>query len=636
MRLHRSLSRPLIPTSHPNGSESGSALPSSKASRSLSVLLGTDVPDAAQGTVRLLLLRRLRVLSLLGAIGGAAVLLQLYLNETQRRTTQQVDLALMWAGEGLFVLCIMPLFLRSELRLAGLRWLELGVMSAGLMIVYVFDAGWLTAGESLTDATPTELRQTLSQVPWVLFPDGSVRFAAGLQGLAGPPIANFGMLAVLYGVLIPNSWQRCLGFMLFILLCAEACVLHALQTHPALWTHGVTFLSLVFYMVGGFCAAGVYGCHKLAMARQAEERAREVGQYTLEERIGEGGMGSVYRAQHRMLRRPCAVKLIRADQAGSPEMLVRFEREVQAMASLSHPNTVEIYDYGRSEDGTLYYVMEYLPGMNLQQLVRTYGPLSPGRVVYLLRQVCRALSEAHQTQLIHRDIKPGNIFVTQRGGECDIVKLLDFGLVCVQRAAHSAVVTSESANQIAPDSQQTKHRKWPAQATSPHDDNPLTQAGVIVGTPAFMAPEQRIGTDIDARCDLYAVGAVAYYALTAQLPVVPRVDTKGPAPTDATDTNMSVTAQLARLCMSIPEDLIAVMERCLSLQPSGRPAHAHELEAELAQLHCSEHWNAHKAQAWWRTHNPVHTTRPAVNDDLSMANTGALSDGHLSAFRRET
>lgn len=612
-----------MPTSHPDGAKGRSALPSSKASRSLSVLLGTDVPDSAEGTVRKLLLLRLRALSLLGALVGAAVLLQLHFNETLRRATQSVDLALMWAGEGLFILCIVPLFLRRELRLSGLRWLELGVVSAGLMIVYVFDAGWLTAGNSYDDATPTALGHLLSQVPWVLFPDGSVRFAAGFQGLAGPPIANFGLLAVLYGVLIPNSWQRCLGFMLLILLCAEACVLHALQTHPALWTHGATFLGLVFYMVGGFCAAGVYGCHKLTMARQAEERARELGQYTLEECIGEGGMGSVYRAQHRMLRRPCAVKLIRADQAGSPEMLARFEREVQAMASLTHPNTVEIYDYGHSEDGTLYYVMEYLPGMNLQQLVRTYGPLPPGRVVYLLRQVCRALNEAHQTQLIHRDVKPGNIFVTQRGGEYDIVKLLDFGLVCVQRTATSVVLTADSVKRSASDADRAEDPMPPDQSPDQADGNPLTHAGVIIGTPAFMAPEQRIGTNIDPRSDLYAVGAVAYYALTGQVPAVPTVAAKCPAAADGTDIGLSVTSQLARLCISIPEDLVTVIQSCLAANPNQRPAHAHQLEAALAQLHCADLWNADIAKTWWRTHNPLHTARPPVHDSVSLANTAA-------------
>src|SRR5262249_55129696 len=189
---------------------------------------------------------------------------------------------------------------------------------------------------------------------------------------------------------------------------------------------------------------------------------------------------------HRLLKRPCALKLIRPDSVADPRSVLRFEREVRLTARLSHPNTVEIYDYGRTEDGTYYYVMEYLPGLNLTELVQRHGPLPPGRVVYLLRQVCGSLREAHAAGLIHRDIKPSNIFASRRGGVDDVAKLLDFGLVL---------------------------------PLAQLDATPLSGEGRVLGTPLFLSPEQAKGDgELDGRSDLYALGAVAYYLLTGHPP----------------------------------------------------------------------------------------------------------------------
>src|SRR5262245_23135373 len=194
-------------------------------------------------------------------------------------------------------------------------------------------------------------------------------------------------------------------------------------------------------------------------------------------------MGEVYLAEHVLLRRPCALKLIRPERAGDPRNLARFEREVQAIATLTHPNTVEIYDYGRAQDGTFYYAMEYLPGLTLDELVRHYGPVPAPRAIYLLRQVCGALREAHGAGLIHRDIKPANIIVCSRGGVQDVVKLLDFGLV---RVIDSFV-----------------------------RDGGLTQEGAVAGTPEYMSPEQAEGiAGLDGRTDIYSLGAVGYFLLT--------------------------------------------------------------------------------------------------------------------------
>src|SRR5690606_32548061 len=203
--------------------------------------------------------------------------------------------------------------------------------------------------------------------------------------------------------------------------------------------------------------------------------------YLLKRRLGEGGMGEVYKAEHRLLKRPCVVKLIRAERAGDPRALARFDREVQATAQLKHPNTVEVFDYGRTEDGVFYYVMEYLEGLSLEEIVHRYGPLPPARVVRILRQVCGALREAHGLGLVHRDIKPSNILLCRYGGLDDMAKLLDFGLV---------------------------------QTASDPADNRLTQAGGFVGTPDFMSPEQASGAAPDARSDIYSLGATAFYLLS--------------------------------------------------------------------------------------------------------------------------
>src|SRR6185312_7224850 len=186
-----------------------------------------------------------------------------------------------------------------------------------------------------------------------------------------------------------------------------------------------------------------FGARTMSRLRRQAAEARQFGQYRLRRRLGSGGMGEVYLAEHQLLKRPCAVKLIRPDAATDPRALARFESEVRLTATLSHPNTVEIYDYGRAEDGTYYYVMEYLPGLSLAEMVERYGPLPPARVVYLLRQVSGALREAHAAGLIHRDIKPSNIIAARRGGMDDVAKLLDFGLVRPSAAARAAHVSAE-------------------------------------------------------------------------------------------------------------------------------------------------------------------------------------------------
>src|SRR5262245_45648718 len=245
-----------------------------------------------------------------------------------------------------------------------------------------------------------------------------------------PPMPFWLLLIFTYAMFIPNTWRRAALVIGAQALAPDLLVVAMVLAYPAVavLVTGMVFLQYVLTMVVAAVAA-VFGTHLINTLRREAFEAKQLGQYRLIDRLGAGGMGEVYLAEHRMLKRPCAVKLIRPEQAGDPHVLARFEREVQMTARLSHWNTIEIYDYGRTEDGTFFYVMEYLPGLSLEDLLDRHGALPPERVVHFLRQICQGLREAHAIGLIHRDIKPGNIFVAKRGGLYDVVKVLDFGLV---------------------------------------------------------------------------------------------------------------------------------------------------------------------------------------------------------------
>jgi serine/threonine-protein kinase len=325
---------------------------------------------------------------------------------------------------------------------------------------------------------------------------------------------------------------------------------------PQLWAFSFDLMTLIILAVGS-----TVGAHMISRLRRQVAEARQLGQYRLRRRIGGGGMGEVYLAEHQLLKRPCAVKLIRPDRVTDPRALARFEREVRLTATLSHPNTVQVYDYGRTEDGTYYYVMELLEGLSLAELVDRHGPLPSGRAVYLLRQVCQALREAHAAGLIHRDIKPSNIFAARYGGMDDVAKLLDFGLVLPAASASVA---------------------------------PLSEDGQILGTPLFMSPEQAIGgRPLDERSDIYSLGAVAYYLLTGRPPF---------------DRGGGLGAMIAHVHdpvpppslfqAGIPEDLERVVLRCLAKDPADRFPDAASLERALGECACSGDWDQERASRW--------------------------------------
>ena len=296
--------------------------------------------------------------------------------------------------------------------------------------------------------------------------------------------------------------------------------------------------------------------------RRSIARARRLGQYRLLEKIGEGGMGVVYRAEHEMLRRPTAIKLLPPGKAGERD-LKRFEREAQLTARLTNPHTVSVYDFGRTPEGAFYYVMEFLDGVDLERLVREHGPMPPGRVVHVLRQVCEALAEAHEIGLIHRDIKPGNILLSESGGLYDVAKVLDFGLV---------------------------------KEVSESDAERLTRDDVLAGTLQYLAPEtiQAPGSP-DPRSDLYALGAVAYYLLSGRT-----VFDGSPGQVIHGHVMTRPEPPSARLRRPLPGKLEKVVLDCLEKDPNSRPESARTLIERLDACDDVAPWPPVEAQQWWR------------------------------------
>lgn len=425
-----------------------------------------------------------------------------------------------------------------------LRALELVVF--GLPAVYFLVGGIVTL---------ISLHRTATEPTDVL--------VAGQLRLTESPSLPWLMLIFVYAMYIPNTWRRATAI---IGILASLPVLTAMVglvvSEPVVrfftW-NGLIGLVLVMGLCAFVC---VWGVHTIGVLRSEAFQARQLGQYRLTQLIGSGGMGEVYLAEHQMMKRPVAIKVIRPHRAHDPGALARFEREVRATSRLSHWNTIEIFDYGRTADGTFYYVMEYLPGLSIAELVDRHGPLAPERAVYLLQQTCDALAEAHALGLIHRDIKPGNLFAAQRGGHYDVAKLLDFGL------AKRTISATESIQ--------------------------LTGEGSVTGSPLFMAPEQATGGEPDARSDIYSIGAVAYFMLTGRPPF-------------AFDNAIKVMIAHASEPVTppsvhrpdVPSDLEAIIMRSLAKSPAERFQDTASLAAALSACECSGRWSRHEAAQWW-------------------------------------
>jgi serine/threonine-protein kinase len=388
------------------------------------------------------------------------------------------------------------------------------------------------------------------------------------QEPALPSIAPAWMMLIFtYAIFIPNTWRRAavvIGIFASLPLAMDAAITLAHPMCGALSAEKFVMFHVELVLLMSVSGVGaVLGVHTINTLRREAFEAKQLGQYKLRHLIGAGGMGEVYLAEHQLMKRPCAIKVIRAEKAGDPRTLLRFEREVKTVARLSHWNSIDIYDYGHTSDGTFYYVMEYLPGMNLHELVERFGPLPPERVIHLLTQTCDALAEAHELGLLHRDIKPANIFAARRGGVYDVAKLLDFGL---------------------------------AKPLADVDSSQITQEGFITGSPLFMSPEQ--ATDearLDSRSDIYALGAVAYYLLTGK----PPFESDRPLKVLIAHANQPPLPPSAHNG-AIPDDLEQIILRCLAKDPDDRFPTATALAAALDDCRDAGRWTRERAEAWWQ------------------------------------
>jgi serine/threonine-protein kinase len=366
------------------------------------------------------------------------------------------------------------------------------------------------------------------------------------------------------------------------------------DTHPL--EHGRStpagYAAICALFVLSIVLVATYVTHVIYGLTQRVREATQLGQYTLDEKIGEGGMGIVYKARHSMLRRPTAIKLLPPDKAGEHN-IQRFEREVQITSLLTHPNTIAIYDFGRTPEGIFYYAMEYLEGIDLEDLVNEAGPIDPARTIHILMQVAGALGEAHGVGLIHRDVKPANIILCERGATPDVAKVLDFGLV--------------------------------KRVDGMTKDPSLSGENMITGTPMFLSPEAILTPDkVDGRSDLYALGCVGYFLLAAAYPF------DGVSIVEICGHHLHTTpaAPSTRLGRPLPTDLEAVILKCLEKTPAKRYADATELFEALRACSDADNWSPSEARSWWRGQGREIRTmlhdRPAETSSSSRPRTIAV------------
>lgn len=346
---------------------------------------------------------------------------------------------------------------------------------------------------------------------------------------------------------------------------------------------GVTMIGVVSAIVS----------RSLYHLERSAHKAKRLGNYVIERELGKGGMGQVFVARHAMICRPTAVKVMKQADGDDPSALARFEREVQLSASLTHPNTITIFDFGRTADNTFYYAMEYLEGLDLQKMVEKFGPLPAERVIYLMRQVAGSLGEAHGRGIIHRDIKPSNVFITQRGGLYDFVKVLDFGLA---RQVRSAQETG------------------------------LTKTGMVFGTPRYMAPETVYGAQkADGRSDLYNLGGVAYWLLTGR-------------PLFASSSSIDLIIDHVKTVpeppsavseLPIPPELDTIIMKLLEKEPGERFQSAEALIKALMSVKPERSWSQDRAREWWDLHAPELVARakpkPGLTPSGQIANLDAVA-----------
>jgi serine/threonine-protein kinase len=490
---------------------------------------------------RRLLQQRLRAASIVLVVGfGLFFVRSLFLNRWESLTVLFHALLL-----GLLVLSLALLSSTWRPTLKELRIYEVGLFAT---VVVFFMAA-----------------QYVQMLRWVRH-DNPMYFLAAVKSSV---LCTF-LVILTYAIFIPNTWRRAAVVIVPTALAPLAVPWLLGLLHPETYAVAIRAANLeqisehgLFLLLGAFTA--IFGAHTINALRTEARAARLLNQYRLGPRLGGGGMGDVFLAEHQMLKRPCAIKLIRPERSGDAHTLARFEREVRATAQLSHWNTILIFDYGRNDDGVFYYAMEYLPGLSLDVLIRRYGPMPAARVIYLLRQACDALHEAHEAGLVHRDIKPANLFAAYRGGHHDVAKLLDFGLVKTLQGAGGLQLSREDT---------------------------------VAGSPLYIAPEQVVHSQPpDRRADIYSLGAVAYYLLTGHPPFLGQT---------AMEVMIAHTRDpvvpLSEFHLGVPADLEHVVMRCLAKRPADRYPDTPSLAKALAACADASGWSPRHAADWWQAH----------------------------------
>ena len=458
----------------------------------------------------------------------------------------------------------------------GANWTQLGVLDAIAGVVIVISLGMFFYARRTNREPQFVLDLGLGYM---------VLMAAALSmlihwdpGAAGwttrPMITWIGVVILMFAAIVPNTPKK--TFIAAFIAVSMSPISMLIARARGAWDFGPASNALVMHYPD-YLLVGVAVVISTVLTRLGLQvrRARELGSYQLGELLGRGGMGEVYKATHRMLARPAAIKLIRpevltgSDGQRSEMALTRFRREAEAAASLRSPHTVELYDFGVTEDETFYFVMELLDGMDLETLVHQYGPLPAGRVIHIIRQLCESLEEAHASGLVHRDIKPANIHVGRVGLRYDFVKVLDFGLV--------KSITGIGANH-----------------------SMETATGLTPGTPAYMAPEMALGEKVDARADIYAVGCVAYYLLTGHVVF----EAENALQSIAKHLREQPVAPSVRANITLPAGLDELVLACLAKMQKDRPQSAAELSDRLAAIDV-EPWGREQAKRWWQEKRPA-------------------------------
>jgi eukaryotic-like serine/threonine-protein kinase len=439
------------------------------------------------------------------------------------------------------------------LRRDGLGWL-VGALSAGVL--------WLSTRRGRRRADLLHALDVFATLALV----GVFTTGAALQpnAVVGGFVALLCFTAVMLAraIVVPSPARR--TFLLGVVGAVPLVVMAAWRVKGGVAGIGNAVASACWTSVG--IGLGTVASHTIFGLRREVARARVLGQYTLEAKIGAGGMGEVWRASHALLRRPTAIKLLPPTRAGEAA-IERFEREVQTTARLTHPSTVAIYDYGRTRQGVFYYAMELLEGIDLERLVAEHGPQPPARVAHVLAQVCGALAEAHDLGLVHRDVKPANVLLLPRHGEPELAKVVDFGLVKEVRAEHA--VTG------------------------------VTDANTITGTPLYMSPEAIGQPDaVGAASDVYAVGAVGWFLLVGRPPF------EGQTIIEVCGKHLHAVPQRPSeaLGQSLPSDLEDVLLACLAKRPAERPAGARVVRDRLTACGAAGQWGQAQAARWWDEH----------------------------------